>query len=343
MKIAVISTPIFRLPISGYGGLEILAWQQAAGLAAKGHEVFLFCPDGSTCPGVTIVPFGAERTVSEKDAYSRYWQQLAGMDAIIDNTWEKWCYLGAQEGWLKAPILGVMHAPVNTMYSTLPPVEKPCIVCISEDQRQHFEALFGREARTCRNGIDLDFYKPLDVPRTDRFLFLARFSSVKGPDIGIEACKAADVGLDLVGDTSITNEPELFAKCNAMADGKQIRIIGGVSRGETVWWYSQAHCMIHPNQRFREPLGLSVLESQASMTPCIAWRYGAVKETIIHGETGWLANTFDEYTTYIRSAAGGISDDMRKRCREWASEFSVQKMVDRYDELISEAVESGGW
>ena len=58
------------------------------------------------------------------------------------------------EGRLKVPVLCVLHAPVDTMLKSLPPgVDKPCFVCISEDQRNHFEALFNQEARVCHNGI----------------------------------------------------------------------------------------------------------------------------------------------------------------------------------------------
>ena len=47
MKILVISTPIFITPVRGYAGLEVIAWEIARGLAAKGHQVSLAAPDGS--------------------------------------------------------------------------------------------------------------------------------------------------------------------------------------------------------------------------------------------------------------------------------------------------------
>ena len=82
MKIAVISTPVFAIGqngvngLVGYGGLEQLAWQQAAGLAAKGHEVFLMAPDGSTCPGATVIPIGPAGQTNEHMAFQKYWKKL---------------------------------------------------------------------------------------------------------------------------------------------------------------------------------------------------------------------------------------------------------------------------
>lgn len=342
MKIAVISSTVFPCPPAGYAGLEAIAWHRAKGLAAKGHEVTLIAPEGSSCEGCTIIPTGPPGGWDEAKAFEHYKEHLGAFEAIVDDSWTKHSYLLKIEGKLKAPVLGVMHAPVDTMYKTLPDVEKPCFVCISKDQAAHFEALFSREARCCYNGVDVNYYKPLDVKRTERFLFLARFSTIKGPDIGIEACKKAGVGLDLIGDTSITNEPDYLKRCLAMADGKQIKIVGSVSRGETVYWYSQASVFLHPNKTYREPFGLAPVEAMLCGLPVIAWKYGALKETVAHGVTGMLVNSvqqmIEEINFYKQQPP---NDSMRKACRDHAMQFSIENMVNRYEELIKEAVEVG--
>lgn len=363
MRIAVISSTVFPVGtgpsgLSGYGGLECVAWECARGLAEKGHEVALIAPLGSSCPGVNVIQclppgFGEEQAYGgciwkngngEDTHWGGYWQALLEQDVVICHDWQKWAYLLKAEGRLKAPVLGVMHAPVNTMYGSMPPVEKPCIVCISDDQRSHLEAMFyPTKGRTCYNGVDTQFYQPLNIPRSDRFLFLARFSSIKGPDIAVEACKKAGVGLDLIGDTSITNEPALFQKCQEMADGKQIRIIGSVPRGETVWWYSQARAMLHPNQRFREPFGLAPVESMLCGAPVISFNNGAMRETVKHGATGLLVESVDELVSAIKTSwMQKIIQQDRDGCREWAMQFSLAAMVSRYEELCFEA-KDGGW
>lgn len=355
MKIAVISTPVFICPPSGYSGLEFLAWQIAKGLAAKGHEVSLAAPEDSTCPGCKIIGKGKAGTWDEKSFYGSYWKDLLEVDCTIDHSWAKYPYMLKMEGVLKTPVLGVCHAPVNTMFQSLPNVPRPCFVCISDDQRAHFEAMFSNEARTCHNGIDLNHYQPLNVPRSDRFLFLARFSTIKGPDLAIEACLRAGAGLDLIGDTSITNEPEFLESCKKMAEqsspgwdqrkGKQIRLIGSVTRGETVWWYSQAHMLLHPNQRFREPLGLAPLEAMACFCPVIAFNYGAMRETV-GKEGGVLVKSLDEMVATMCGWWKPCGSDMsgaREMAREKAMQFSEEAMVSRYEQLCMEAVESGGW
>ena len=345
LKVAVISSCVFPCPPKGYAGLEMITWLTAKGLAEKGHEVSLIAPEGSSCPGAEIIPTGIPGQFDEAGAYNSYWKYLPTFDCIIDSSWCKYAYLLKQEGRLKAPVLGVMHAPVNTMYQSLPEVEKPCFVCISQDQCNHFNALFSPvTARVCYNGLDVDFYRPLNIPKTDRFLFLARFSHIKGPRISQQVCIDADVPLDMVGDTSITNEPELLQDCINHADGEKIKIVGGVSRGETVWYFNRARGMLHLTKHFREPFGLAPLECQLTGTPVVAWKYGSIPEIIKDGETGYLVSSEKEAVEVVKAMKvdpffkGGSPE----RCREFASQFSTQRMTDRYESLCHEAME-GGW
>lgn len=159
------------------------------------------------------------------------------------------------------------------------------------------------------------------------------------------ACKEAGVGLDLIGDTSITNEPDYFHECRRLCDGTQIRLVGPASRGNCVWWFSQAHALIHPVKEFREPFGLAPVEAMLCGCPVIGWRNGAMPETVKHNETGWLVNSEVELVAAVKMAANPAAgvDLMRDACRTWASQFSVQNMVTRYEALCHEAVDTGGW
>lgn len=375
MRIAVISTPIFKIPLPGYGGLEQIAYEQAAGLAALGHDVLLVAPDGSTCPGVQVVPCGPAGQIDErmawtgfpehKDgdkvvrrAHAGYWQALLNVDVVIDHSWMKWSYSLKAEGRLKAPVLGWFHAPVNTMYQQWPPayprlpiVEKACPVCISNDQVVHFVNIYNRVAECCYNGFDPNLYQPIHgMKRTDRYLFLARFSTIKGPLLAIEACLRAGVGLDLVGDTTITNEPHYLGQCLKAAEqqspnwdsskGRQIVIHGGCHRGETVTWYSKARALLHLNRDFREPFGLAPVEAQACGLPVLAWDYGAMRETICK-HSGILVKSLEEVDQVLQTNALDKFD--REVCRENALRFTTERMIRRVEELCQKAVKTGGW
>jgi glycosyltransferase involved in cell wall biosynthesis len=340
MKICVISTTIMPCPPSGYSGLEMLAWQQAVGLADKGHKVTLIAPVGSTVPD-NVELHQTQIRESERTACSGYWHKLKDFDCIIDNSWEKWAYILKLESKVTVPILGVLHAPVNTMYNSPPPVEKPCLVAISRDQAAHVQEHLKVEAMHCYNGVDTEFYKPNGRIRSDRYLFLARMSSIKGPDIAVAVAKNCNVGLDVVGDDKLTAEPDLTAFVyNQCTLSPGLRYIGEQPRTECAMWFNRNKALLHPNMRFREPFGLAPVEAQLCGMPVIAWDQGAMRETIKHKETGFLVNSQEEIEELIRTDA--VSSINPERCREWAMQFSYEAMVDRYEELCGKAVD-GGW
>ncbi len=344
MRIIVISSQIFPLPIAGYGGLEQIAYECAKGLAARGHEVAVVAPDGSNVPGCQMVYSGPAGTWDEQAAYSRYWQQLPWAECIIDHSWQKWPLSLKEEGKLAAPSLSVMHSIVNNLFANGVPAFKikPCWTAISEDQGAHFRALWNLDCRVCHNGVDLDFYKPLGVPRSKRFLALGRFSSIKGFDLAIDACEKAGAGLDLVGDNKITEEPEYYKKVADRCDGERIRMVGHVNRGEAVWWFSQAHALVHANKRFREPFGLAPVEAMACGCPFISWDYGAMRETAMW--SGQLVNSEDRLNLAVDEIyRNGYEANVRKQVVEHAKKFSIQNMVRRYEQLCEEAVKTGGW
>lgn len=355
MKICVISSTV--LPClaldnhaNGYNGLEQIVWSTAAGLARRGHEVLLVAPNGSDVPpGVTL--HGTTQGESEERAYSGFWQRLPEYQVVIDSSWQKWSYILKIEGKLAAPILGVVHAPVHTMYGSPPPVLLPSIVAISHDQAAHVAELWGVPARVAYNGVDLGFYSSTDdnarervrrakFERGDRYLFLARMSRIKGPHLAVDLARKLRFKLDLVGDDRITGEPDLAHRMIALAKNN-ILYHGGVSRSRTVAFFSEAKALLHPAFAFREPFGLSVVEAAACGTPVIVSDHGALRETVKHGETGFVCKTIGEMEELIKTdAVASIRSDA---CRANAERFSIDKMVTRYEELCTEALDTGGW
>lgn len=342
MKICVISSTVLPClplddPSNGYNGLEQIAWSIASGLARRGHEVLLVAPGNSKPPpGVTL--HGTTQGESEQAAYSGYWQRLPEYQAIIDHSWQKWSYILKIEGRLEAPILGVMHAPVHTMYASPPPVLMPCVVAISKDQAAHVSELWGLPARVAHNGIDLDFYRSNSTPRGDRYLFLARMSRIKGPHLAVDLARSLRFKLDLVGDDRITGEPDLAHRMRELAKNN-ISYHGGVSRARAVEHFSSAKALLHPAFAFREPFGLSIVEAQACGAPVIASDYGALREIIRPHETGFICDTIDDMRELVKMDA--VRSIKSETCRANAERFSLDAMVRRYEELCTEAIDVG--
>ena len=69
--------------------------------------------------------------------------------------------------------------------------------------------------------------------------------------------------------------------------------------------------------------------------------HGALRETVRHGETGFVVKTVAEMEQLVRDdAVRAIRSDA---CRANAERFSIEKMVMRYEELCTEALDMGGW
>jgi glycosyltransferase involved in cell wall biosynthesis len=346
MKIVVISTTILTVPLKGYGGLEDVAYQQAIGLAKLGHQVLLVAPVGSTVPaGVEL--HGTTLGEAEAQAFTGYAHRLKDWEVVIDNSWEKWAYMGKIEGQLKIPVMGVLHAPAGTMYRKPPPMPRPCMICISHDQAEEAKEIWKIDTRVAHNGVDMNFYKPMpEVKRGTRYLFLARFSKIKGAHIALDVAEMlapskVPIGLDLVGDDKITGEPDYAKECVERAGRIPGAIYhGGATREKCVEWFNGAKAMLHMNQLFREPFGLAPVEAQMCGCPVIAWDNGAMRETIKHGETGFLVKSVEEVIELVKTNV--VKNLKPERCREWASQFSIENMVKRYEELCKEAIE-GGW
>lgn len=340
MKIAVISTTIMNLPPPGYSGLEMLAWQQADELAKLGHKVLLIAPKDSV-PPPNVELHGTTLGESEGQAYSGYWQRLLDQDAICDHSWQKYSVLLKAEGRLKAPSLLWLHAPVETMMHSPPPIQKPCLVAISKDQAGATIGHLGLLAKVCYNGVDPDFYKPTGESKTDRYLFLARMSKLKGPHIAAYAAKLLGKSLDLVGDDKLVEDPNYVAIVKSVCDPNNIVYHGGKSREDCVKFFSRAKAMLHCNSVFREPFGLAPIEAQMCGCPVISSDFGAMRETVNLGVTGLFYRTFEELLDIIREDR--IASIKPSDCREWASQFSIQKFGKRTEELIKEAIDTGGW
>lgn len=338
MKILVINTSIFTVPLTGYGGLEQVAWDCADGLGKLGHRVSLISPLGSTPPtNGTLLPTTPGE--QEKETWLKYRERFKDYDAIIDHSWSKASYISRMGG-LAVPVLGVCHAPGATMYAISPRIAKPCFVGLSEDHAAACTEHWKIKVEVCYNGVNPDSY-PMQRSLYDRYLFCARFSTIKGPDIALGACQRAGVPLDLVGDDKITNEPWYSDTIKNLCDGTRFRYVGPQTRKEVVSWYSKAKALLHPIQRYREPFGLTIIEAALCGCPVIAWDNGSMRELILPGETGFLVKSIDEMADLIRTDA--VSAIKPETCRMQGLKFSVEKMARRYEVLAKQAVKEGGW
>lgn len=85
----------------------------------------------------------------------------------------------------------------------------------------------------------------------------------------------------------------------------------------------------------REGWGLSILEANSWGVPAAAVRSVGLKDSIRHGETGWLAETEDQLGQVVHTALRQLREPefavaIAARCRSWVRSFPWSTMINRF-------------
>ena len=91
----------------------------------------------------------------------------------------------------------------------------------------------------------------------------------------------------------------------------------------------------------QEPFGLSPLEAQSYGLPAVVWGDAGMKETVIDGETGFLANPYDT-EDFADKLDRVLSDEqlwskMSREAVRWASKFDWESHIDKLEAALEEA------
>jgi hypothetical protein len=88
MRLAVIAPPWYRVPPSGYSGMEWVVSLLADGLTGRGHEVTLFAPPGSQTEAELVPPL---EEVTPQEVIGDPWYEAAHAVSAYDRSEEFDC------------------------------------------------------------------------------------------------------------------------------------------------------------------------------------------------------------------------------------------------------------
>ncbi len=269
--------PWYELPPQGYGGIELICAALIDALCVRGHEVTMFGAGTRTGTSARFVSTVTQPQFERlghgmPDALhaARVDQLLAEtqFDVIHDHTL---CGpLAAAHR--TAPTVVTVHGPADSelgdFYAALG--DNIHAVAISEAQRRRRPEL--PWAATIHNAIDPTGFLPMhsaDGP----VLWLGRFSTDKGPDLAIQACREAGLPLVLAGKCNEPAEQRCLDEVIRPMLGDDVKLIVNGDRQTTNRLLSEARCLIMPI-RWHEPFGMVMIEAFASGTPVVAMRRG---------------------------------------------------------------------
>ncbi|MEE6257163.1 glycosyltransferase family 4 protein [Plantactinospora sonchi] len=326
--------PWYELPPPGYGGLEQVCSALVDALAAKGHEVTLFGAGTGTRTAARFVG-----TVPEVQ-YHRLGQALPELahvarvnrmispdsfDIVHDHT-TVGPFAAAERS---VPTVTTVHGrPTGELREVLGDLDPGVgLVAISHTQRRLASEL--PWTATIHNGIASRNIVSKSAPGLGPVLWLARFSADKGPDLAVDACRAAGLPLVLAGKCDERSERQYLEQVIEPMLGPDVTVLRNPDRDATVRLMLAARCLIMPI-RWEEPFGMVMVEAMASGTPVVALNRGAVPELIRPGETGLICEEPSELASALHDA---VRLDPAACVAHVRREFSAERMADEYERV----------
>jgi glycosyltransferase involved in cell wall biosynthesis len=341
MRIAMVVPPWYELPPSGYGGLEMICAALVDGLVDRGHDVVLFGAGKRSGTKAEFVSTSADlqfprlgETLPDVLHAAQVNTMIAdgGFDVIHDHT---------TPGALAAPRLttptvvtvhGAVTGELGDYYEAVGDAVR--LVAISRAQRSlrpHLPWI-----ATVHNGVSVP--AELGAPPASNpdgpVLWLARFNPDKGPDLAIEACRAAGLPLILAGKCNEPAEERYLDRVITPMLDDTVEVMVNGDRAAIMEKLRGARCLIMPI-RWEEPFGMVMIEAMAEGLPVVALRRGAVPEIVQHEVTGFICDRPEDLPEALLRAH---ELDPAACVRRVRSRFSADYMAERYEAVYTKAI-----
>ena len=339
-----------------YAPMDI-AIEVSEGLTKKGHLVDFFGPEGTKMNVNKVITFGLKPLKQpEGESITKGPNIGAAESNKIFNLWDQFLiakmFQAAQNGEYdllhihpvdRALPLALANTKIPTFYTLHDPIypwraqvfsmfasPNQYYVSISDAQRKPAPNL--NYAATIYNGVDLNTF-PFSANHDDYLLFLGRIQPEKGVTEAIQVAKKTGDKLLIIG-PPVTGA--YWDKKIAPYLNDKIQYLGFVPREQIFKYYQRAKATLVPIQ-WEEPFGLVLAESMACGTPVIAFNRGSVPEVIIDGKNGFIIKNND--IDSMAEAVKKIGIINRADCRAHVEQnFSIQRMIDRYEETFLKIV-----
>jgi glycosyltransferase involved in cell wall biosynthesis len=201
-----------------------------------------------------------------------------------------------------------------------------------------------------RSGIDHNFYRPVPGEGTPGpvVLYLGRLKRYKGIELTIEALprilqKVPAAQYWIVGEGD--HRSILEEKIRTAGLGDRVRLLGYLEGQPKLDVLAATRVLVYTSPK--EGWGLSVIEANAMGIPAVASDAPGLRESVRHGETGFLVSHGDVEALGDRLiellSDGTLWGRMGRAGIEWASRFNWDGMADETENLLMKVVkESAG-
>ncbi len=318
-------------------GLAEVAYNLIEELVKRGHQVTVFAPRNSKTSG-KIPPnsplpikrlFKKEAAEIIKLHYQLLNLEIAKQAHLYDiiHTHQLGFFPWAEL--VPTPVVATLHNGGQSQFEKTLANYCRRIKIISVSYSAQAKSPFLNNIGVAYNGILVDKYTYNNSPQ-DYLLWMGRMVPKKG---ALEAIKAAKMCRKkiILSSLNTDEDPAYWHQVKKMINQKNIIYIPGKIGQQKIKLLKNALALLFPI-KWEEPFGLIPVEAMACGTPVIAFKKGALPETVKHGQTGFVVRNTKEMARVIKK----IETIKRANCRRWVEKkFTVQKMADAYEKIYA--------
>ncbi|HZP63036.1 MAG TPA: glycosyltransferase family 4 protein [Terriglobales bacterium] len=327
-----VSYPLARVAEDTAGGAEQILATLDAALVRAGHRSLVLAPHGSSCQGM-LVSFSVSEQVLDDSAQravrARYRQAV---NAVLDQHAIDVVHMHGIDFLDYLPLPGVpvivtLHLPPGWYPPQAFQITRPDthLVCVSQSQRRDCPA-DARIDAVIENGIVVENFRPAAIKK-EYVVALGRVCPEKGLHLALEAASLSGLPLYIAG--TVYEYPahrEYFDKEIRPRLVNGHRFLGPVGGAEKNRLLGEARCVL-VSSLAPETSSLVAMEAAACGTPVVAFRAGALPETVRDGQTGFLVNSVEEMANAISRAAQLDPAECRSEAER---RFSAVRMCAEY-------------
>lgn len=206
--------------------------------------------------------------------------------------------------------------------------------------REAVARTYGIEGHVCYLGVDTEYFTPAAAPTQAHLLGVSALIPSKRVELAIEGLAAVPEPrppLIWVGDRA---EPDYLRMLTelARARGVNLQILHSATDAELLELMRHAAAVLQP--ALLEPFGFTPLEAGACAVPSIAVAEGGLRETVVDGETGWLAEpTAEAFGKAVLDCLSDLAHARERGARARAdveARWGADAAVDRLEQHLRE-------
>ncbi|MGB3200774.1 MAG: glycosyltransferase family 4 protein [Nodosilinea sp.] len=343
-RLLFISTPVGPLGSGLGGGVELTLLNLSQGLRARGHQVTVAAPLGSSLADVPVVEVSGQLQPTAHTQERSTLIMLPG-DGVLGNLW-RYAHQHQDQfdlivnlayDWLPFYLTEFFGTPV-AHFVTMGSLSEAMDEAIRQVAQQ-FPGRLGAYTRTqaetfgvadafetLSSAIDLDQYDFCATPG-DALAWLGRISPEKGLEDALEAAEIAQVPLKILG--KLEDAAYWHTLCQRFPQAVD-SYLGFLPTCELQQVLRQCRALVM-TPRWVEAFGNVAIEALACGVPVIAYARGGPAEIVHDGKTGWLVPPDD--VQGLVDAIARIDHLDRQACRREAeTDYSLSALAIRFEQ-----------